>query len=266
VGKNGQADNMLTVRYYEDPTGGPKPLVVVLPIWGSFTYPSAVVTGDLVGRGRVNVMRVLGAERVIDWNALAEAPDPSAFRVEVERMVERVRTSVIDLRRVLDWAETRPFVDATRIAMVGFSQSTLQVEAVMASDVRLAAAVLVMGVAHPHRIFATCSGWPAIVRNAVLPRFGWTSEEFADNLAPLVRSIDAAHLGSRLDPERLLIFDAEYDHCVPRDAREALWNATGRPARVSILSSHVGSFLAMTFLGGNHIRQRIVEFFDRTLQ
>ena len=266
VGKNGQADDMVTVRYYEDPTGGPKPLVVVLPIWGSFTYPSAIVTGDLLGRGRVNVMRVLGAEKVIDWTALAEAPDPAAFRVEVQHMVERVRTSVIDLRRLLDWAETRPLIDATRIAMVGFSQSTLQVEAVMASDVRLAAAVLVMGVAHPHRIVATCSGWPAIVRNAVLPRFGWTSEELADNLAPLMRSIDVAHLGSRLDSERLLIFDAEYDHCVPRDAREALWNATGRPARVSILSNHVGSFLAMTFLGGNHIRHRIVDFFDRALQ
>jgi hypothetical protein len=123
-----------------------------------------------------------------------------------------------------------------------------------------------MGGAHPHQIFATCYGPPEVVRDAVLPRFGWTSEEFADNLAPLVRSIDPAHLGSRLNPERLLIFDAEYDDCVPPAARDALWDATGRPARVRVLSTHAGSFLAMTFLGGNHIRHRILDFFGRTLQ
>lgn len=266
VGENGQVGSMVTVRYYEDANAGPKPLVVILPIWGGHTYPSAIVARDLVNQGRVNVMRVLGADMVIDWDALARAPDPTAFRVEVQRMVERLRASVIDLRRLLDWAETRPFVDTTRMAMVGFSESTLQVAAVMASDARLAAAVLVMGGAHPHQIFASCYGPPAAVRAKVLPRFGWTAQEFADNLASLVRSIDPAHLGSRLSPEHVLVFDAEYDDCVPRTAREALWNATGRPARVSVLSSHAGSFLAMTFLGGNHIRHRIVEFFGRALQ
>ena len=266
VGENGQAGNLVTVRYYEDATAGPKPLVVILPIWGGHTYPSAIVARDLVNQGRVNVMRVVGADTVIDWEALARAPDPAALRVEVQRTVARVRASVIDLRRLLDWAETRPVVDTTRMAMVGFSESTLQVAAVMASDARLAAAVLVMGGAHPHQIVATCYGPPAVVREAVLPRFGWTAQDFADNLAPLVRSIDPVQLGSRLSPERVLFFDAAYDDCVPRTAREALWNATGRPARVSVLSTHAGSFLAMTFLGGNHIRHRIVDFFGQALR
>ena len=93
---------------------------------------------------------------MIDWEALARAPDPAALRVEVQRTVARVRASVIDLRRLLDWAETRPVVDTTRMAVVGFSESTLQVAAVIASDARLAAAVLVMGGAHPHQIFAIC--------------------------------------------------------------------------------------------------------------
>jgi dienelactone hydrolase len=266
VGANGQAGRRVTVRYYEDATAGPKPLVVIVPTWGGSTYPSAIVARDLVTQGRVNVMQVLVADPVIDWDALARAPDPAAFRGEVQRMVARVRTSVIDLRRLLDWAETRPAVDPTRLALVGFSVSALQVAAVMASDARLAAAVLVMGGAHPHQILATCYGPPAAVRAAVLPRFGWTAPDLADDLAPLVRPIDPADLGSRLNPARVLLFDAAYDDCVPRTAREALWTATGRPARVTVLSTHAGAFLAMTFLGGNHIRHRIVAFFDRALQ
>jgi dienelactone hydrolase len=266
VGENGQEGNTVTVRYYESAAGGMRPLVVILPIWGSHTYPSAVVARDLLDQGQVHVMRVLGPDTVIDWDALARAPDPAAFRAALQRMVERVRTSVIDLRRLLDWVETRPTVDVARIAMVGFSESTLQVAGIMASDARLAAAVLVMGGAHPHQVFATCYGPPELVRDEVLPRFGWTVEEFSDALASLVKPIDPAHLGSRLGPERVLIFDAEHDDCVPRTAREALWEVTGRPARVSVRSSHAGSFLAMTFLGGNHIRHRIAEFFNETLR
>jgi dienelactone hydrolase len=263
---NGQTDRLVTVRYYEDATAGPKPLVVILLIWGGLTYPSAIVARDLVSQGRVNVMRVLGAAPLIDWEALARAPDPAAFRAEVQRMVARMRASVIDLRRLLDWAETRPAVDPTRIAMIGFSASTLQVAEVMASDARLAAAILVMGGAHPEQIFATCYGDPATVRAAVLPRFGWTAQAFADYLAPLVRSLDPAELGSRLRPDRVLLFDAAYDDCVSQTAREALWNAIGRPDRVTIRSTHAGSFLAMTFLGGNHIRHRIIEFLGQALQ
>jgi dienelactone hydrolase len=266
VGENGQDGNIVTARYYERAAGEPRPLVVILPIWGGHTYPSAIVGRDLLDQGQVNVMRVLGADMVIDWEALARAPDPAAFRVELHRMVERVRTTVIDLRRLLDWLETRPAVDMTRIAMVGFSESTLQVAGIMASDARLSAAVLVMGGAHPHQIFATCYGPPAEVRDQLLPRFGWTAEQFADAMAPLVKAIDPASLGSRLGPERVLIFDAEQDDCVPRPAREALWEVTGRPARVSVLSTHAGAFLAMTFLGGNHIRHRMTDFFKEAFR
>ncbi len=266
VGQNGQPDNMVTVRYYEDQSRGPRPLVVILPIWGGHPYPPAMAVRDLLDQGRVNVMRVLGPDPVADWDALGRAREPSEFRAEVARTVERVRASAIDLRRLLDWAQTRPSIDTSRIAMVGFSESTLQAAAVMASDTRLAAAVLVLGGAHPHEIFATCYGPPAVVREEVLPRFHWTVEELADNLAPLMRPIDPAYFRSHVSPARVLLFEAKYDDCIPPTARDALWNATGRPARVTVFSTHAGSFLAMTFLGGNHIRHRIVEFLGQALQ
>ena len=227
AGENGQDGDMVTVRYYEITSGGPKPLVVILPIWGTYTYPPAIVASDLLGAGRVNVARILGDRTVVDWKALASAQDVDGFQIEVRRMVERVRSTVIDVRRLLDWAETRPAIDPRRVALIGFSESTFQVAGVMASDARPAAAVLVMGGAHPHEIFATCYGPPQEVRAQIRSRFGWTRSQFADALAPLMRSIDPANLGSRLNPERVLIFDAEQDDCVPRNAREALWEIMG---------------------------------------
>lgn len=264
-GENGQEGNVVTARYYESIEPGPRPLVVVLPIWGGHTYPPGIVTSDLVDLRRYNVMRVLGEDSVMDWGALGQAPTPVAFQAEFRRMVARVRATVVDLRRLLDWAEARPAVAAQRVGLIGFSESSVQVTGAMASDPRVAAAVLLMGGAHLHEIFAACYGPPESVRREVGLRFGWTPEQYAAILGPLLEPIDPTHLGSRVDAARVLIFEAEQDDCVPRSARDALWDALDRPARIRVRTTHAGAFLGLTFLRGNHMRHRIVEFLERAL-
>lgn len=265
IGENGLPGNVMAARYYQRKAPGPRSLVVVLPIWGGHPYPSSIVTRDLTNAGWGNVMHVLGEHMIIDWEALENAPTVASFTRTMERMVGRVRVTVIDLRRLMDWAETRPEIDARRIGLVGFSESTLQVAGVLASDGRLAAAVLVMGGAHPHATLGTCYGPPAEVRRAVLPRFGWTVAGYIDTLDLLMAPVDPARLGSRVDPARVLVVDARDDDCIPQIARDALWRSLGRPERITVRASHAGSFLAMTFLGGNHIRKSIAGFLARTL-
>lgn len=264
-GDNGQSGNTVTVRYYESSEPGPRPLVLVLPIWGGNAYPQAVVVSDLVASGRFNVMLVLGDDSVMDWGALGGAPTPAAFENEFRRMIERVRTWVIDLRRLLDWAETRPAVAAGSIGVIGFSESTLQVTGLMASDPRVAAAVLLMGGAHPHEIFGTCYGPPGAVRREISARFGWTREQLVERLRPLTESIDADRLGSRVDAQRVLMFEAGLDDCMPSTARDALWRALGYPLRITVPSTHAGAFLGLTFLRRNYMRRRIVEFLGHVL-
>ena len=174
-------------------------------------------------------MRVLGEDTVMDWSALGHAPTPAAFQAEFRRMVERVRATVVDLRRLLDWAETRPAVAPQRVALIGFSESVLQVGGAMASDPRVAAAILFMGGARPHEILANCYGPPEAVRREVGLRFGWTAEQFAAVLEPLVEPIDPAQLGSRVDAARVLIFEAELDDCVPRSRAGRVVGGHGPP-------------------------------------
>ena len=40
VGDNNQKDNLVTAKNYRSTLPGSHPLVIVLPIWGSYTYPS----------------------------------------------------------------------------------------------------------------------------------------------------------------------------------------------------------------------------------
>ena len=264
-GDNGQERNTVTVRYYESSGPGQRPLVVVLPLWGGNTYPQAIVVSDLVALGRYNVMRVLGEDTVMDWDALARARTPAIFEDEFRRMVERVRTWVIDLRRVLDWAETRPSVAPQSVGVIGFSESTLQAAGLMASDPRVAAAVLLMGGALPHEILGACYGPPELVRREVGARFGWTREQLVEKLRPLVEPIDPDRLGSQVDARRVLLFEAELDDCMPASARDALWSAMGRPTRITVPTTHAGAFLGLTFLRRNHMRHRIVDFLNSAL-
>ena len=266
VGVNGLPGNALHARYYQRKGEGRQSLVIVLPIWGGHPYPQAIVAADLRRARQGNVMLVLGEHSIIDWDALADAPTAPAFADTMRKMVDRVRVSAVDIRRVMDWAGQRPELDPRRIGLVGFSESTLQLGAVAASDSRLTAAVFVMGGAHPHEMLATCYGPPADIRHQILPRFGWSVPQYAAVLEPLMAPLDIARFGSRVDPARVLIVEAAQDDCIPADARLALWQALGYPERFSVHAGHAGSFLGMTFLGGNHVRTSISRFLARALE
>jgi hypothetical protein len=265
IGRNGLPGDVLNVRYYQRKAAGRQSLVIVLPIWGGHPYPPAVVAADLRRARLGNVMLVGGDTAIMDWDALADAPSGPAFSDTMRTMVDRVRSSVVDIRRMIDWAEQRPELDARRIGLVAFSESTVQLGGLVASDPRPSAAVFVMGGAHPHRVLATCYGPPADVRRRILPRFGWSVPEYTAVLASLMAPVNVARLGSRLDPARVLVVEAAQDDCIPGDARDALWQVLGCPERISVHAGHAGSFLAMTPLGGNHVRTSISRFLARVL-
>jgi dienelactone hydrolase len=265
IGGNGLPGNKLNVRYYQRKAVGRQSLVIVLPIWGGHPYPPGIVAADLRGARLGNVMLVNGDSAIMDWDALADAPTGPAFSDTMRTMVDRVRTSVIDIRRMIDWAEQRPELDASRIGIIGFSESTVQLGGLVASDPRPRAAVFVMGGAYPHRVLATCYGPPADVRRHVLPRFGWSVPGYTVVLDSLMAPLDVARLGSRIDPARVLMVEAADDDCIPKDARDALWQVLGYPERISVHAGHARSFLAMTPLGGNHVRTSIARFLARVL-
>ncbi len=268
AGENGQEGNRVTGIYYEAAVGGgPKPLVIVLPIWGVQAYPSRTIAEGLVehAQGRINVLRILGKNYLFDWQRLQDAPTPQAFRGALQDMVTRVRATVVDLRRLLDWAQRRPAVDARRVGIMGFSMGAMVAGTAMEHEPRIAAAALAMGGADPAAILGQCDARAGRVRAAVMRRFGWSREHFTEVARRALTPMNAALGNSLVDPAHVLLFDAYYDKCVPRTARDDLWEALGQPERYSLLYGHRVAFLAMTPLGGNFMRKRIYAFFDRVL-
>ncbi len=269
LGVSPQGDRVLRGRYFRSVEPGPRPLVIVLPIYARFTYPSEKV-GGFVQRhsdGAVHVFEVDGKNFLINWYSTADTNDEDIFLDLFRQGAEAERLVITDLRRLIDWAEQQPEIDGSRVAIVGFSRSAIVAGTLATQEPRLAATVLVVGGAHPHTIIARCGGkrTSAVQKNAER-NFGWSPDELEDRLKPIFSVVDAANYPGRVDPRTVLMIEAAKDSCITEPSRKALFEAMGRPELITLNYGHRKAFLSMTSLGGNWMCDRIVEFLDKRLE
>jgi dienelactone hydrolase len=264
---SGEGRVPVMARYDEGKATGAKPLVIVLPVWGVSAYPSETIAASLraEGEGAINVLQVHGDQMLFDWVALGDARSEAELQLLLALMVERFIDMVIDVRRLVDWAQTRPEVDTHRIALIGFSMSAIVGSIALANEPRIAAGVLVVGGADLHEILAACNGRIRRTRERLLERFEWSIDDFKAALEAPLAPINPVRFAGRLDPDRLLVIEAADDTCMPASARERFWQAMGRPERVAYQYDHRMTFLAMTFLGGYDLQRQVHRFLDRTI-
>lgn len=267
AGENGQAGNRVDALYYRSPVEGRQRVVIVLPIWGSHTYPPSKITRGYAkySDSEAHIIWILGQDALFDWETLAAADTEAEFVSLATAMAERFRVTVIDIRRLVDWLQERPEIDPERIGIVGFSMGTLIAANVLGNDDRLSAGVLMMGGANPEDIFASCGGRAGAVRENAIERLGWSLERYRAFFAELFHSGNPARYAGRYDPSKILMIDAYYDDCIPKSSRDALWHALGQPERVSFLYKHRKAFYSMTPLGFNYSRRLIYRFLDEHL-
>lgn len=94
---------------------------------------------------------------------------------------------------------------------------------------------------------------------------GLELREYEQVINGIFEELDPAHYPNRVDPRSVLIVDAGKDDCIPEASRRAWWETLGRPERISMNYSHRGSFLAMTPLGFNLLRNKVYEHLEKTL-
>jgi dienelactone hydrolase len=268
VGYNRQRNNQVVGRYYESKLPGKKPLIIVIPIFGGHNYPPRNMTLYLkrASEGGVNVFHMEAERKMTDWWALKHADTEEAFMKLWEATAEAERNTVVDIRRIIDWAETRSEIDPSRVGIIGFSRGAVSSAVVTTQDSRLAATVLVMGGAYPHLALATCPMLRGVgVHEKVQKEYGWTLEDYADRLEPLYVDLDPATYPGQTDPGRILIVEAAKDECMSADSRQALWLAMGQPERILIPKGHKQAFLSMTPLGGKWLQKDIWRFLQEKL-
>ncbi|NNF62198.1 MAG: hypothetical protein HKN06_12850 [Gammaproteobacteria bacterium] len=269
TGTTGQADNGISGLLYSGTDSDPRPVVIVLPVWGISEYPSNKFTRDMLrsARGAVDVFVVDGQQYLIDWQALAAAQTEPEFVRLAHDSGARIQDMVIDVRRMVDWLSSEPQIDATRIGVIGFSLSAVVAALALQHEPRFAAGAVVMGGSDPAGIFAYCQGNPGMVRATAMQRFGWTQERYREVFEAALAGGDSRNYGGRIaDPARLLFIESAYDDCMSQESRDGLWEALGRPERISFRFSHRKAFYAMSPLGFNVLGRYATGFFLRTFE
>jgi pimeloyl-ACP methyl ester carboxylesterase len=266
-GHNGHPANVVEGQYFRAKQPGRKSLVVVMPIWGTSSYPPAKISTGYARRAGndTHVIWIYGNAPVFPWDELSSVPTEDGFRAMARDSAERYRSAVIDMRRLVDWAATQPEIDASRIAFVGFSMSALVTATLLANEPRVSAGVLMMGAARFADIFSMCRNRAGEVREHALRTFGWTADEYHDFFKALFDPADPVRFEGRYDPDKILMIDAMFDDCMPESSRAALWEITGHPQRVTFLYQHRSAFYSLTPIGLNVSRRKIYRFLDGAL-
>lgn len=247
---------------------GPKRWVVVLPIWGSSTYPPRKIVRRLLTAPHgetTNVLWIQGPESLVRVDVLKQAATEAEFLAEVSRTAACIDATAEDVRAFLDWIVRRPDTDPRRVGIVGFSLGATVASLVMGRDPRITTGVFVMVGGHLDEILAFCKWDEHEVRDHAKAAFGWSLERLQQTIKGPLAVVDPVLVAANIDPATVLFIDSRYDGCIPQSARDDLWVAMGRPERVTLGYDHKNSFLTMTFLGFDTTTRRIVAFLDSRL-
>ena len=266
-GANGHARNRVEGLYLRSRVPGAKKLLIVLPIWGSSRYPPRKIAYGYAGHsgGDAHVIWLYGEPPLFPWETLWSTPSEDEWIEITEDSIERYRTAVNDTRRLIDWLGTREEVDPDRVAIIGFSMGALAAATIMGNDPRIAAGVYMVGGAMFTEVMAQCRGKAGRMREHALRTYGWSLDDYRRFFEERIGASEPTLYAGHYDPDRILIIDARFDNCIPRVSREALWEVTGYPERITMLYRHKSAFYSLTPLGFNFARGIIYRFVDRSL-
>jgi hypothetical protein len=171
---------------------------------------------------------------------------------------EDVETGMIrDGRRGLDWLSGQNGVDARRLGIIGISHGAMIGPCVMGADRRLRAGVFCMGGADEALIVARSRERSVRrFRERIMRVYGLTDPEDLLRLGQQrVSRTEPMRYATHVDPRAVLLFKTRRDRAVVPEAQDKLWEALGRPRRITLPFGHLGFGLAFYYAA-----RRSVEF------
>lgn len=201
------------------PLEGSPPFACILVGHGLRTDKEAFPLWDRLGAAGFGTF-------AIDARLHGERRDPGALQalstdpVILERML---RETVIDMRRAVDYLETRPECDPDRIGYLGASLGGFLGSMLAGADERIQAPVLLVSGAD----------WPTMLASTEARLFlaGATPAE-VEAAGMLMDRIDPVHWVGRISPRPVLMIAGDADRSVPPGSARALHAAASEPKTV----------------------------------
>jgi hypothetical protein len=220
----------------------PRPGILVLPVLHDpMSLASGTAARYLACQGFA-ALEVRSGPSFLDRVRVTQDGDGPTFE-DVE--AEMIR----DGRRGLDWLARQRGVDGQRLGIVGISHGAMIGPCVMGTDSRLTAGVFCMGGADEALIVAR--SWEPSVRRfreRVMRVHGLNDPEELIHLGHAQPSLaEPLRYASAVDPRKVLLFKTRHDRAVVPEAQDKLWEALGRPRRITLPFGHIGFGLAFYY-------------------
>lgn len=230
------------------------PLAILVHGIGDYSViPCKLLARDLVKNGIACFIPYL----MFHSSRLPKALRERMPSLTCEEWFEGHRTSVIDIRRVVDWTRGRAQINQERIAVIGTSFGAYISAITMGIDERVKAGVFVatggngevitwMNRINAIRKGATCTRAECRHIHSHYPNY---LDEVADkgfeNVIPAKQCFlnDTLTFASYLRKRPVLMFNALWDEVVPRKAAVEFWERCDKPPIVWFPASHVTIWL-----------------------
>ncbi len=184
-------------------------------------------------------------------------PDP-------RKLLERWQYAVLDVRNVLDVVERKELLD--NVTLMGYSLGGMLATLVSAFDERVKKLILIATGGSPHRIFwespvgkyfrervskskSVCfkdkESCYKVLEN--IPSFSSLQDLLSSDTPPCVK-FDPTKFAPFVKAEKIIFFQAAFDHVIPRESAESLWKALGKPKRKILAGGHVTALATRTLM------------------
>lgn len=221
---------------------GSRPGILILPVLRDrLSLASGTLARYLASHGFAALEVRSGTSFLDHVRVTQEGEDPTWEDVETEM--------IRDGRRGLDWLSGQHGVDPGRLGIIGISHGAMIGPCVMGADPRLRAGVFCMGGADEAMIVARSRERSVRrFRERIMRVYGLTDPEDLLRLAQQRVSLtEPMRYATHVDPRAVLLFKTRRDRAVVPEAQDKLWEALGRPRRITLPLGHLGFGLAFYY-------------------
>ena len=241
------SERRIGLEYYDLRAPGRHPVVLVLPMAGGGYTIERHFANYFANRGYAAV--IVQRERLPKEKQLIENLNPMMHRM------------VLDHKRVIDWLEAEPDIDASKVGLFGISLGGIKAAILTPIESRIQAAMIGLAGGDVPYVLAH-STEPGLVkkRDEFLKQNNLTLEEAEAKLRKMITR-DPLVYAPYVDPAKVLLVIARYDTVVPTEKGLLLKEKMGNPETIMLPSGHYTAALSIPY-----IKSQAFEFFEKRFE
>jgi dienelactone hydrolase len=235
-------EHSISFEYYDVDGNERTPVVVLLPVFNGHLAIPRFFARYFANQGWAAVV-------------VTRARDPLDALTALE---QTVRSNLHDYRRVLDWVELEPELDASRIGMFGVSLGAMDAVMLAAVDRRVNALVIAMAGGDLSYLLTNTSYRPVSRTIDDMADSLGTSREALGAQLDAAMNLDPLALAPYVDAERVFMILTRNDAIIPFEAQQQLRATLGSPEALYLVTGHRSSVVYFP-----KVRNAAFEFFAR---